>query len=263
MSKSTVVPLDLPEKKILGLILPNRGPDSYFAGSATMADTLGRQPDDYDIHHPTSSALATAISHDRQAFEAGGGRCVIYEETLDEVRGRIELAGVQVKLDWVLDEEPRIFGPIPDGGWGYRLHPFDVAVHKILQAANCGANKDLADLLSIHKQLFPLAALAWAAPLRDPQAEPDRVLAALADWWSLRGSEAPNLKILLPKATAMLREARRICSQLPPEERGCIYFRNPIFPVAPSSDDMGCVAVRPAANTAGLSGNRTAEQRLQ
>lgn len=251
MVRPIVTPPGCPEQKVLELIFRNRGPNSYFAGSAIMADILGRRPDDYDIHHPTSSSVATAIARDKQAVEANGGKCTIYEETAEEVRGRIKLAGVQLKLDWVLDEEPRIFGPIPDDDWGYCLHPFDVSVHKILQGAKCGATKDLADLLNIHEQLFSIAALAWAAPLRDYEAEPDRVLAALNDWWSLRSKEAPNLKPLLPKAEAVLREARDVCSKLPPREKGCLYLRYPIAPVVPARSGAGYVAVRPITTTIG------------
>lgn len=250
MSKPASAPPNALEGKLIDLMLPNRGPDSYFAGSATMASTLGRRPEDYDIHHRTPSALARAIACDRQAIEAVRGRCLIYKETRDEVKGRLELDGARVEIDWVLDEASPILGPVPDDDWGYRLHPFDVSVHKILQAAECGMPKDLVDLLNIHERLFSLAAIAWAAPLRDGETKADRVLARVVDWWRLRASTMVELRRRLMHAELVLSEARNLCSRLPPEQAGCLFLRSSIFPVDPTPDGVGLVAIRPIQTAA-------------
>jgi hypothetical protein len=219
-TQSSAAFLNPSDEGVLALLGRNRHARSYFAGSAIIAATLKRLPGDYDIHHPTRSDMSAAIESDRRAVDRRGGRCVILSETEDEIEAQIALGNHQVKVDWVVDGEPRLFGAAPDPVWGYCLHPFDICVHKLLQAADCGATKDLLDLLSVDERLFSLAWLASAAPVRRAGAQPSQLLSALEDWWLRRSAEMAPIKALLPKAQALLTQARRVCENLP--QYGCV-----------------------------------------
>jgi hypothetical protein len=69
---------------------------------------------------------------------------------------------------------------MPDEELGFRLHPADAAVNKVLCAARRhGAPRDAVDLISVVQCYAPLGPLIWALSSKDPKLNPGVTIASI------------------------------------------------------------------------------------
>ena len=115
---------------------------------------------------------------------------------------------------------------------GWRLNFWDAATNKVLAFAGRHVFRDYLDVVHLHREHLPLAALAWAAGGKDPGLTPEFIV----DWMrrtsrytpqeieKARLPEPPDLvamKMTLHEATFA---ADELFAKLPPAEMGCLYL---------------------------------------
>src|SRR5205814_4095770 len=89
-------------------------------------------------------------------------------EDVVHVRRAEDSAGAEgVEIDWAADSAFGFFPIERDPQWGWRLHLFDMATNKALALSARTETRDYVDIVELHKT-FPLAAICWAAPGKDP-----------------------------------------------------------------------------------------------
>ncbi len=148
------------------------------------------------------------------------------------------------RLQWAADSAVRFLPPIPDPLFGYRLSDPDLAVNKALALAGRAAARDVVDIVALHGGGFPLVALAWAAPGKDPGFSAPLVLEWItrnacqitaADWRTV-ASTAP-VDPVATKAALLeaVDEARSTLRALPAGPQGRLFM------------DAGGAALRPTA----------------
>ncbi len=76
-----------------------------------------------------------------------------------------------MEIDWAADSAFRFFPIVEDERLGWRLHLFDMAVNKAHALAARTETRDYIDILELG-QTYPLAAICWAAPGKDPGYSP-------------------------------------------------------------------------------------------
>ena len=87
-------------------------------------------------------------------------------------RAVVEVAGQSLKLEWAHDSAFRFFPVERDEFCGYRLHPADAAVNKMLAMAGRVEVRDCVDVLHLDAEYLSLGGLAWAACGKDPGLPP-------------------------------------------------------------------------------------------
>lgn len=90
-------------------------------------------------------------------------------ECLVENEGSVDIIvrkyNEETRVQWLFDDEfcQRFFPAEVDEELGYRLHPADAAVNKVLCASRRRQARDAVDVMTIAADYAPLGPLAWAA----------------------------------------------------------------------------------------------------
>jgi hypothetical protein len=121
---------------------------------------------------------------------------------------------------------------IYDDKCGYKLHPVDLAVNKVLALAGRDEARDFIDVLFIDKHILKLGPLCWAAVGKDPGFTPLSLLELLRrrgkyqpqDFSRLMLKEEISLPELKEEWLALLEQAEAFISMRPPSEMGCLYY---------------------------------------
>lgn len=134
------MPLTPFQRRVLATLAGNRSEASHFAGGLvlTVDDESPRFSHDFDIFREASEEVVRASERDVATLLAAG-----FE---------VEKLSRDEKLGW-------------------RLHRFDLAINKALALSARSESRDYVDILELGK-LFPLAAICWAAPGKDPGFSP-------------------------------------------------------------------------------------------
>ena len=137
------------------------------------------------------------------------------------------------RLQWAADSTVRSLPPVQDPPFGFRLSDPDLAVNKVLALAGRSAARDAVDIAALHSNGFPLLALVWAAPGKDPGFSPALLLEwitrnachiTLADWRSV-ASTAPVDPVAVKAALLeAVDEARSGLRALPPGPAGQLFI---------------------------------------
>ena len=219
------------QKQILRVIAKNRSPDSHVAGGAPFALRSARGSEDIDIFHDAEETLIRCCEIDVKALrDAGFGveTSVLGRSFID---GAVtDAAGEATRIQWSRDSAVRFFPAIKDEVFGYRLHDLDLAVNKVLAMAGRREARDYYDVIRLHREGTPLAALAWAAPAKDPGFTPELILDEIN-----RNSNYPESELRVQAADAdpramkqtllrATREARELFAGLPLEHVGQLYL---------------------------------------
>jgi hypothetical protein len=80
---------------------------------------------------------------------------------------------------WVQSGRLNYFAPVVDPDFGYRLHYADLAVNKVDAAASRREVRDFVDLFLINEHIMPLWHAIWAAPGKNEQFSPGRIVEEL------------------------------------------------------------------------------------
>ncbi len=156
------MPLSSLQSQILRLLAVHRDPESYVAGSTYLTRTGMRFSDDIDIFHDREERVARAAAEDVRTLEAEGMAVAWQRREPLFYQAMVSEAGETTKLEWVVDSDFRFFPTIKDPEFGYVLHPVDLATNKIVAAAGRREPRDVVDLVTIHREILPLGAVAWA-----------------------------------------------------------------------------------------------------
>jgi len=219
------------QRSALAAIARNRSPSSHCAGGTVLNVTDIRLSDDIDLFHDAFDAVAQSFQTDRTSLQEAGFQVVETDRSTPHrghAEARVLRNGDEVLLQWVHDSAVRFMPAIEDPDFGWRLHDHDLAVNKLLALAGRREIRDYYDIVRLIERGVSLAALAWAAPGKDPGFTPELILDEISRnsihprsaWQALhvRGSVDP-VRMKQTFLTA-LREARDLLQQLPPKTVG-------------------------------------------
>lgn len=222
--------LTVVQQQILKCISKNRSPDSHVGGGAALNANSARISLDIDVFHDAEAHITAAANTDiaslraaRFAVEPTRAERTFVEVVVSNKKGDTS------RIQWAVDSAFRFFPAIEDPVFGYRLHDLDLAVNKVLAMAGRREPRDYADVIRLHQDGTPLAALAWAAPAKDPGFTPELLLDEInrnsmypeSRLRSETGQDPRVLKKILLTAT---REARDLFGTLPLTQAGHLYL---------------------------------------
>jgi len=228
------VPLTAFQRRILADLAAAPTDDRYLAGGAALhfAPNSTRYSDDLDFFHDSEAKVAAAFAQDRDTLDRAG-YAVDLELTLPGfVRAVVHRGEDATRVDWAHDSAWRFMPLVRDKLGGLLLHPVDLAVNKVLALAGRDEPRDFVDILFVHRQVLPLAALCWAGAGKDPGLAPLSLLELLRRRGRYHSEDFARLNLAGPfdlveaKATwlAALDEADAFVRGRPAEEYGCLYY---------------------------------------
>jgi hypothetical protein len=212
----------------------NRSPGSHLAGGAAIHIGPGslRTSDDLDYFHDEEQLVAQAFAADRSALEGAGFTVTPTLSQPGFIRALIASPKGETKVEWAHDSSWRFMPPIRDPVVGYRLHPVDLSINKILALAGRDEPRDFLDALFVHEHYLSLGALCWAAVGKDPGYNPSLLVEMLArkgkyqaaDFRPLKLAAQPDLLQLKRSWINAIAEARVLVQRLPANDAGCLYL---------------------------------------
>lgn len=228
------MPLTKYQARLARLLSENRTSDSYLAGGAAILiePNTTRFSRDLDYFHDSEARVAEAFSTDRTLLEMNGYTVDVDLNQPGYVRAVVRREEQATKVEWARDSDWRFMPTVHDERVGYRLHPVDLAVNKVLTLAGRDEPRDTLDTLYLHRRVLALGALCWAACGKDPGFTPLSLLELLRRRGRIREEDLERLDLAEP---VDLVETKRIwldalesvepfVDSLPPEEIGCLYY---------------------------------------
>lgn len=252
------------QKRVLATIAKHRSPESVVAGGSALNRDRPRLSRDLDIFHEAIQAVHRCAELDIETLRAAG---FVVEPVAGFARGRVEAIvrgddpDAFTTIDWAVESAFRFFPAVSDPEFGWRLHDADLAVNKLLALAGRQEPRDIADVVDLHQRGYPVVALAWAAPAKDPGFTPFLILDEIsrnsrvdparleAEILSGHPIDVVAMKEILLNA---IREAREIFARLPPDQMGCLYLDDRADVAMP--DAVGVTAGRLRLHRASLRG---------
>jgi len=228
------MPLTPVQSAIAGLIAVNRSPSSHLAGAAALhlEPNSPRTSDDLDYFHDGEAIVGQAFAADCKVLEASGYEVKVILSQPGFIRAIVGRGGQATKVEWAHDTSWRFLPPIPDPAFGYRLHPIDLSINKVLALAGRDEPRDFLDVIYVHRNHLSVGSLCWAAVGKDPGYSPEMLVELLArkgryraeDFAPLRLATAPDIADLKRTWLEAVADARRLARELPPQDAGCLYW---------------------------------------
>lgn len=228
------VPLTDFQRGVLGVLGPNRTPDSYLAGATALhfrPESI-RYSHDLDLFHDAEARVAETFASDRRLLEDAGYDVETVLSQPGFIRAVVTRDGGKTRIDWAHDSAWRFMPVVADDLGGYLLHPIDLAINKVLALAGRDEPRDFVDVLFIMDTILPLGPLVWAAVAKDPGYNPLSLLEQLRRRGRVRPEEISRLDLSRPldvekvKRTwlSALDRAEDFVGARPAEEAGCLYW---------------------------------------
>jgi hypothetical protein len=244
-SKKPVVPLSSLQTKVLRLLASHRDPESYVAGSAYLARGGMRFSGDIDIFHDREERVARAAQDDVRSLEADGIAVAWQRREPLFYQAIVSDGGESTRLEWVVDSDFRFFPTLKDPDFGYVLHPADLATNKIMAAAGRREPRDVVDLVTIHHDILPLGAVAWAAVEKCLGFTPEGLInevRRLARYTAADFERVASVPPIDPAQTMrrlreILEEADDFVRRMPTDKLGLLFLKNGV-PVQPDPDRL-------------------------
>lgn len=245
--------LDDFQKRVIKLIAANRSAESVAAGGAALNRARPRRSNDLDLFHAAVDDVKSCAERDIATLQRAGLKV---ETVPGFARGQIQAVvrgnapGEFTRIDWAVESAFRFFPAVPDPEFGWRLHDADLAVNKMLALAGRQEPRDYVDVMDLNRRGYTIAALAWAAPAKDPGFTPLLILDEISRNSRIDPSrlaaEILSAETLDPVAMKRelldgIRHARALYETLPPEQMGCLYVDEEMNVAAP---DPAAVADR-------------------
>jgi hypothetical protein len=219
------------------LIAVNRSASSHLAGAAALhiePHSL-RISNDLDYFHDAEALVGKAFAADRATLEASGYEVNVTLSQPGFVRALVALGSDATKVEWAHDSSWRFLPPLADPRVGFRLHPLDLSMNKVLALAGRDEPRDFLDVIYVHRNYLSLGSLCWAAVGKDPGFSPTMLVEMLArkgryraeDFAPLNLTEQPEMADLKQTWLGAISDARRLIRDLPSEDAGCLYW-NPV-----------------------------------
>ena len=231
------MPLAPVQESIARLIARNRTPSSHLAGAAALhlkRNSL-RTSNGLDYFHDREALVGHAFAADRKVLENAGYKVDVVLSQPGFVRAIVGRGDATTKVEWAHDSSWRFMPAVPDPVVGFRLHPLDLSINKVLALAGRDEPRDFLDVLFVHRNYLSLGGLCWAAVGKDPGYSPEMLVEMLArkgrfrpeDFSALNLTVKPEITELKGTWLAALEGARRLVRSLPPPDAGCLYW-NPV-----------------------------------
>ena len=236
------------QRGVCRLIATNRvqGGESYVAGGAALSAITAspRISRDIDLFHDTGEAVVATWEADRRLLVSHGYAVDLRRQFAGFIEAIVSRSDGQVVLEWARDSAYRFFPLVEHADFGLTLHPFDLAVNKVLALVGRLEPRDWIDLHHCHARIQRLGLLAWAGCGKDPGLNPRYILEqagrtarysqAEIDRLEFAGSP-PDAATLSRKWIAMMDEAQSIVDTLPAEHAGkCVLAATgALFPGGP------------------------------
>jgi hypothetical protein len=232
-AKRWFMPLDDFQKRVVGILMPLRSPDSTFAGGAVLQRHGFRLSDDEDLFHSDNIDVSSVAERDMTALKSAGLAVDVVRPHEGLVEAIVSKEGEgSTRVQWVQSGSWNFFRPVPDEMFGWRLHMADLAINKALAAGGRRQVRDYADLALIHRHMIPLWHICWAAPGKDESWSPMSLVEKIAATSGFRQADFDTgMSTTVPlKAAEVVRtvrdaieEAREISRRLPPEHAGKLF----------------------------------------
>ncbi len=226
------VPLTEFQRRLLADLAPSD--DRYLAGGAAMhfAPNSIRYSDDLDFFHDSEARVAAAFTADRERLEQLDYGVQVELSLPGFVRAVVARGPESTQVDWAHDSAWRFMPLVRDPLGGLLLHPVDLAVNKVLALAGRDEPRDFVDILFVHREVLPLAALCWAGPGKDPGFTPLSLLELLKRRGKYRPEDFTRLQLVEPfdltRAKGIwldaLAAAEAFARIRPAHELGCLYY---------------------------------------
>jgi hypothetical protein len=208
-----------------------RSGESYVAGGVALSVVLAtsRLSRDVDVFHDSEEAVARSWDRDRATLERAGYAVLAFRERPGFVEASVSRGGDVLVMEWARDSAFRFFPLVENDTLGLVLHPFDLAVNKVLALVGRSEARAWLDAIDCHERLQPLGYLAWAASGKDPGFTPGGVLEQAARTSRCTDEEISSLSFDGPAPSAAdlsrrwhdaLAGARAVVARLPAEHVG-------------------------------------------
>lgn len=239
------MPLHKIQADILSVLAASRDPESYVAGSTPLNVSAPRYSGDVDIFHDRAERVAEAASNDAEVLRAAGFD-VSWIRQLDAVHtAEVRNGDEATRLEWVADSDFRFFPTMRDELFGFMLNPVDLATNKLMAAAGRRELRDIVDLVTIHEEVLPLGALAWAAVEKSPGFTPEGLIAEIKrnlhhpveEWRSLATETPLDPAATIKKVQAYLGEAKAFVAKMPTDKAGLVFLKDGA-PVQPDPEKL-------------------------
>ncbi|MDB5489389.1 MAG: hypothetical protein JWQ58_3104 [Reyranella sp.] len=241
------MPLTPLQQRVLRTLRGFRSEQTYIGGGAALNQGWPRLSDDMDIFGDDSGSLPAASKPELEALEKAG--FTVHVTTHDErmVEAIVREYGFETRVQWINDPETsrRFFPAIHDDDMGFKLHPADTAVNKLLCAARRhSAPRDAVDLVSIATRYAPLGPLVWCLAGKDASLNPRTALTRIRGivfGYSdeeiravrMEGEAAMTRQDVRRVLETALEEAAAYCDDIAPDDYlGCLFVDADDTPVA-------------------------------
>ena len=141
------MPLSKIQSDVLELLASQRDAESYVAGSIPLNRQSERYSADIDIFHDREERVTEAAASDAALLEAHGYAISWQRRGAAIQTASISRDGLRTKLEWVADSDYRFFPTVRDKGFGYTLHPVDMAINKATSAA--ASRREVRDIVGL------------------------------------------------------------------------------------------------------------------
>lgn len=228
------MPLTSLQIEILRLLATRRDPNSFVGGSTPLNRSTLRYSGDIDVFHDRENRVAEAALGDAKALEDAGYSVKWLRQLPSIHSAEIARGDEATRLEWVADSDYRFFPAVRDEGFGYVLHPVDLAINKVMAAVGRREVRDIVDLVTVHDTVLSLGALVWAAVDKSPGFTPEGLIAEIrrnsrfpaADWKALAAAEPIDPVNVLARLRAALDEADAFVARMPTEKAGLLFLQD-------------------------------------
>lgn len=197
------MPLTVFQKEVLAVLVSNRSEEIHFAGGLVLNATeeSARFSRDFDIFHEAAEEVVSASARDVACLRAAGftaepiirGREWEPDAKVTFRKAHVSGPGGSVEIDWAADSAFRFFPIERDELLGWRLHLFDMAVNKAHALSARTETRDYVDIVELGRT-YPLAAICWAAPGKDPGFSPLSLLKMMRRFAKIDPAELDKIK---------------------------------------------------------------------
>lgn len=228
------MPLTDFQGRLARLLAVNRTPDNYLCGGAALhllPNTL-RYSNHLDYFQDSEPRVASAFAEDSALLRASGYEVQVEVSLPGYIRAVIQQGDERTKVEWARDSSWRFLPTLPDEWVGYRLHPVDLAINKLLALVGRDEPRDFLDVCFTHHRILPLGAQCWAASGKDPGFSPLSLLELLrrrgkyhpGDFAPLALAQPIDLPAMKAEWLEMLARAEAFIESRPAQEAGCLYY---------------------------------------
>jgi hypothetical protein len=241
------VPLNSLQVEALKVLASARDPESYVAGSTPLNLASARYSADIDIFHDRAERIAQQAESDAVLLKGAGFTVAWLRQTAFVHSATIAKGDEHTKLEWVGDSDFRFFPVVRDPLFGFRLHPFDLAVNKLFAAAGRSEPRDIYDLAIVHKTIAPLSAFVWAGVEKSPGFTPEGLVAEvrrnllhpLSAWQEVAVEGSLDPKAITETVRVALNSAEAFAARMRTEKLGLVFLSREGKPVEPDPNRLG------------------------